>query len=304
MLRNLVLCKMVRPQAGPIAQRLERRTHNPLVPGSNPGGPTNFSITCSHCCWRAGLLWETLCETFCSFEDPDGFSFRIPQTVKVDLRRHPVFVSQEPLECPHGNVVSFHQRSTTIPQRMRSCQDLFDLRSLNSLSECISVTTISISNQKSWSAIPGERLQQPLRRPFRSGMSRDVGMHDSSAMMLKHNKHELEPETQRGHCEENDRDKLLGMIFQEGPPRLGRRLAVSRHVCGDGGFRYLDPEFQQFPVNSGRTPDRIRQAHLTDQRSNLGRNFRSAGKTFALPLPVKTKTFSMPGNHSLRSDED
>lgn len=27
--------------AGPIAQRLEQRTHNPLVPGSNPGGPTN-----------------------------------------------------------------------------------------------------------------------------------------------------------------------------------------------------------------------------------------------------------------------
>ena len=25
---------------GPVAQRLEQRTHNPLVPGSNPGGPT------------------------------------------------------------------------------------------------------------------------------------------------------------------------------------------------------------------------------------------------------------------------
>src|SRR6266516_3460941 len=25
---------------GPLAQRLEQRTHNPSVPGSNPGGPT------------------------------------------------------------------------------------------------------------------------------------------------------------------------------------------------------------------------------------------------------------------------
>ena len=25
---------------GPVAQRLEQWTHNPLVPGSNPGGPT------------------------------------------------------------------------------------------------------------------------------------------------------------------------------------------------------------------------------------------------------------------------
>lgn len=28
-------------RAGPIAQRLEQRTHNPLVEGSNPSGPTN-----------------------------------------------------------------------------------------------------------------------------------------------------------------------------------------------------------------------------------------------------------------------
>ena len=28
---------------GPIAQWLEQRTHNPLVPGSSPGGPTNQS---------------------------------------------------------------------------------------------------------------------------------------------------------------------------------------------------------------------------------------------------------------------
>ena len=32
-------------QRGPIAQRLEQRTHNPLVPGSNPGGPTTKRLT-------------------------------------------------------------------------------------------------------------------------------------------------------------------------------------------------------------------------------------------------------------------
>jgi hypothetical protein len=30
---------------GPVAQRLEQRTHNPLVPGSNPGGPTNMHVS-------------------------------------------------------------------------------------------------------------------------------------------------------------------------------------------------------------------------------------------------------------------
>ena len=31
--------------SGPIAQRLEQGTHNPLVPGSNPGGPTSLLPT-------------------------------------------------------------------------------------------------------------------------------------------------------------------------------------------------------------------------------------------------------------------
>lgn len=44
---------------GPIAQRLEQRTHNPLVPGSNPGGPTIFSTSrygrgCAHRSCRSG----------------------------------------------------------------------------------------------------------------------------------------------------------------------------------------------------------------------------------------------------------
>jgi hypothetical protein len=29
---------------GPVAQRLEQGTHNPLVPGSNPGGPSPESF--------------------------------------------------------------------------------------------------------------------------------------------------------------------------------------------------------------------------------------------------------------------
>jgi hypothetical protein len=32
------------PLGGLVAQRLEQRTHNPLVPGSNPGGPTTVTV--------------------------------------------------------------------------------------------------------------------------------------------------------------------------------------------------------------------------------------------------------------------
>jgi hypothetical protein len=34
-----------RASSGPIAQWLEQRTHNPLVPGSSPGGPTKSATS-------------------------------------------------------------------------------------------------------------------------------------------------------------------------------------------------------------------------------------------------------------------
>jgi hypothetical protein len=38
----------IRGRRGPVAQRLEQGTHNPLVPGSNPGGPSSESFRGCH----------------------------------------------------------------------------------------------------------------------------------------------------------------------------------------------------------------------------------------------------------------
>ena len=40
---SVVRCVLIQLQCGPVAQRLEQGTHNPLVPGSNPGGPSFIS---------------------------------------------------------------------------------------------------------------------------------------------------------------------------------------------------------------------------------------------------------------------
>src|SRR5580658_3309138 len=37
---------------GPLAQRLVQRTHNPLVDGSNPSGPTSFHELTAHTIWK------------------------------------------------------------------------------------------------------------------------------------------------------------------------------------------------------------------------------------------------------------
>ena len=49
---------------GPIAQRLEQGTHNPLVGGSNPSGPTIESATCEHltCSSCVVVTWIVPCQ--------------------------------------------------------------------------------------------------------------------------------------------------------------------------------------------------------------------------------------------------
>ena len=44
---------------GPVAQRLEQRTHNPLVLGSNPSGPTN-KFRALRFAFVVGLLFSLL----------------------------------------------------------------------------------------------------------------------------------------------------------------------------------------------------------------------------------------------------
>src|SRR5437899_2840402 len=46
------LC-LIREAHGPVAQRLEQGTHNPLVPGSNPGGPNSNGGLVMLCMVRA-----------------------------------------------------------------------------------------------------------------------------------------------------------------------------------------------------------------------------------------------------------
>ena len=57
---------MIDSITGPIAQRLEQQTHNLLVPGSNPGGPTkshriNETLTNDH---AATPFFVTLCNNW------------------------------------------------------------------------------------------------------------------------------------------------------------------------------------------------------------------------------------------------
>jgi hypothetical protein len=76
------------------------------------------------------------------------------------------------------------------------------------------------------------------------------------------------------------------------------------HVLGDRGLRHRDCNLQQFSVNAGSSPARAGEAHFPDQIANFWRYTRSSFKMATFPIPIQSKLLAMPGDDSLRLDEE
>src|SRR5216684_2148565 len=71
--------------------------------------------------------------------------------------------------------------------------------------------------------------------------------------------------------EEIHRGNGFAMIAQKGQPALSGFRTPGRpfHLTGDGGFRDLEAEHQEFAMNARRTPTWILGDHLEDQLTDL-----------------------------------
>jgi len=113
----------------------------------------------------------------------------------------------------------------------------------------------------------------------------------------------LEPEGVYG--EEVDRNELGHMIGEERSPRLGWRLGMTDHVFGNGRLGNLNAQFQEFAVNSRRSPERVIATDGSNEIARLPRNKRTSGSAMTnLPGPVPLKSLTMPTNDGFRFDDD
>src|SRR5215472_3140153 len=108
-----------------------------------------------------------------------------------------------------------------------------------------------------WRLILRKRLHHLLPCPTCRRVLRHVEVKDSAAMMSQHHKHEQHPKADRRHGEEVDRDEILDMVVQEGPPSLGRGFPLLGYEAGNRALRDRDSQLEQFPANARRTPIRV-----------------------------------------------
>src|SRR5713226_1188889 len=136
-------------------------------------------------------------------------------------------------------------------------------------------------------------------------MRGDVEVEDPASVMSQHQEYVEDLKAESRNREEVHRYEILHVILQEGPPSLRWRLPVTDHVFAHAGLADVHTEFEQFAVNPGGAPGRVRAAHQTDQLAYVFRNRRTPVLAMPdLPCPKKAKAFPVPSDHSLGLDDD
>src|SRR5882757_11472132 len=92
------------------------------------------------------------------------------------------------------------------------------------------------------------------------------------------------------------------MVTHEGAPPRGGRSASSDHILRDAGLSDLKAELEQLAVDARRSPQRIVNAHPSDQRAQVCVDLRPTSKGVGIPTPVPAEAGSVPSHQGLGPD--
>src|SRR5664279_4404506 len=86
-----------------------------------------------------------------------------------------------------------------------------------------------------------------------------------------------------------DRRDAVDMVAQKRAPTLRWWPRRAAHIPSDCRLNDLEAELEQFPMNAWRAPERVRAAHLANERAQLSRGLRSANTVARSPAPIRSK---------------
>ncbi len=131
-------------------------------------------------------------------------------------------------------------------------------------------------------------------------------MHDPPRAELGDKEGEERLEEQVMQLEEVAGPHVLGVIPDEGSPRLAGQMWRTRltDVTLDGPLGDLDVQLEQLTLNSISTPQPIVCGHVLDQRDRLGWDLRFLFRRTRFPLPEQAEALTMPMQHRFRLDDE
>src|SRR6266513_1727350 len=92
------------------------------------------------------------------------------------------------------------------------------------------------------------------------------------------------------------------MVAKERLPSLRGRAPPPGHILGDAGLADIDAELERLTMDSRRSPQRVGDAHLTDEPANFQRHRWSTAAASRFPAPIQSETGAVPADHGIGSD--
>ena len=130
-------------------------------------------------------------------------------------------------------------------------------------------------------------------------MRRDIHVDNAPSVVRRHHEHKQRAEGGGGNREEVDRGELGDVIGEKGAPRLRRWVTPTPEVLRHGGLRHLDSELLQLAVDAWRSPERVRLAHLANQRPEVRCKRRPTDAAGSRrPAPIGSERAPMPTDDS------
>src|ERR1019366_393804 len=111
-----------------------------------------------------------------------------------------------------------------------------------------------------------------------------------------------DPERDRWKDKKVDRRDAVGMVAQKRAPALRWWVRVVAHIPSYCRLSDLEAELEQFAMNVWGAPERVRPAHLANERAQHNRDLRSANMVARSPAPIRSKPSAVPVNDRLRPD--
>src|SRR6202047_968083 len=144
----------------------------------------------------------------------------------------------------------------------------------------LTIGPVPVTNEIAGSLFPPTCFRNLICNPFCGWMRCDAKPQNMSPA-VPHDQQSIE-QAKRDcrHDEHIRRSDPIGVIAEECPPALGRRVASPDHVLGDAGLSDTDAELEEFSMDPRRSPQRIGNAHLADKLAYLQRNCWPATRSF------------------------
>src|SRR5664279_507906 len=156
----------------------------------------------------------------------------------------------------------FHK--AILPRRGRCGRLVPDAHGAQSARDDAAIDPVPIADEVVRSLIPGKCLRYLTCNPFGRGICCDVDPDEVSAVEPDDDEGIEQVETDSWNNEQVHGGDVRRVVTQKGSPSLAGRPPPFDHVPGDARLRDLNPELEQFAVNTWRAPNRILHAHLPD----------------------------------------